>query len=39
LRGAKMPFASLIRFVYFGYIRFFGNAPVMHLQCRGRIVI
>ena len=39
LRGAKMPFASLIRFVYFGYIRFFGDAPVMHLQCRGRIVI
>jgi hypothetical protein len=34
-----MPFASLIRFVYFDGIRFFGDAPVMHLQCRGRIVI
>lgn len=39
LRRAKMPFASLIRFVYFDGIRFFGDAPVMHLQCRGRIVI
>ena len=28
LRGAKMPFASLIRFVYFDCIRFFGDAPV-----------
>jgi hypothetical protein len=28
LRGAKMPFASLIRFVYFDCIRFCGDAPV-----------
>src|ERR1700688_2320595 len=28
LRRAKMPFASLIRFVYFDCIRFFGDAPV-----------
>ena len=39
LRGAKMPLASLIRFVYFDCIRFCGDARSMHLQCRGRMVI